>query len=254
MKSLFLTDCGQIRQHNEDAGGIFLNQADQVLAIIADGMGGHLAGDVASQMTVSVMKDTWENLNELLSPIEAESWLKQTIKAINKQVYHRSQVEHELKGMGTTLVVAIITEEFVSIAHIGDSRFYIYNKSGFTQVTEDHSLVNALLNAGEITPQDAKNHPRRNVISRALGTDEEVEVDVHSLSIESEEKFLLCTDGLTDKISNEELEEHLNRLSSLEDIGQSLVDLANQRGGEDNISLILISNCSDGKVGEILCS
>lgn len=253
MKSLFLTDRGKVRKHNEDAGGIYYNQSKQVLAIIADGMGGHQSGDVASQMVVSIIQEKWEAVIELTSPSETESWLIQTIQEINKTVYQHSQDKEELNGMGTTLVAAIISDEFISVAHIGDSRCYIQNQSGFKQITEDHSLVNMLLRTGEISEEDAQNHPRKNIVSRALGTENHVEVDIDCLSIEKTDKLLLCTDGLTDKVLNAELEEYINKHESIEEIGQSLVDLANHRGGEDNISLIILSPYLSDKEGEESC-
>lgn len=253
MRSIFLTDRGKVRKHNEDAGGIYYNQSEQVLAIIADGMGGHQSGDVASQMVVSIIKEKWQEVTELSSPGETESWLIKTVEDINKTVYEHSQNKEELEGMGTTLVAAIISDEFISVAHIGDSRCYIQNQNGFKQITEDHSLVNMLLRTGEISEEDARNHPRKNIVSRALGTEYQVKVDVNCLSVEKTDKLLLCTDGLSDKVVNEELAIYINRDESIENIGQSLVNLANHRGGEDNISLIVISPCLSDKEGEKIC-
>lgn len=253
MRSFFLTDRGKVRKHNEDAGGIYYNQSNQVLAIIADGMGGHQSGDVASQMAVAIMKEKWEEVRELSSPSKTDSWLMQTIQDINKTVFERSQVKDELNGMGTTLVAAIISDEFISVAHIGDSRCYIQNQNGFKQITDDHSLVNMLLRTGEISEEDARNHPRKNIVSRALGTEQHVEIDIDCLSVEKTDKFLLCTDGLTDKVKNEELNAYINRNASIEEIAQDLVDLANDRGGEDNISLIIIYPCLSDEVGEETC-
>lgn len=253
MESLFLTDRGQVREHNEDAGGVYYNQSKQLLAIIADGMGGHQSGDVASQMAVSILKEKWENTNELLSPSKTEKWLSKTIQDVNKTVYKRALQKDELKGMGTTVVVAIITHEFISIAHIGDSRCYIYNQNGFKQITEDHSLVNMLVRTGQISVEDAQNHPRKNIVSRALGTEEHIKVDIQCLSMEDSDKLLLCSDGLTDKVLNNELETYLKSNKSIKSIGQSLVDLANERGGEDNISLIILSQTLSQKEGEESC-
>lgn len=253
MESLFLTDRGQVREHNEDAGGIFYNQSKQLLAIIADGMGGHQSGDVASQMAVDMLREKWIELNQLNSPSKTEKWLSKTILNINKSIYERSQLKDELKGMGTTIVVALVTDEFLTIAHIGDSRCYLYNQNGFKQITEDHSLVNMLIRTGQISVEDAQNHPRKNIVSRALGTEENVQVDIQHLSIEENDKLLLCSDGLTDKVLNNELETYIKSSKPISAIGQNLIDLANDRGGEDNISLIILSGALSNKVGEEPC-
>lgn len=253
MKSLFLTDRGLVRKHNEDSGGIYLNKSEQVLAIIADGMGGHQSGDVASQMTVSIIGEKWKDCTPFKSPNKAEAWLSETIKEINKTIYERSQLKDELNGMGTTVVVTIITDEFITVGHIGDSRCYIENQNGFKQITEDHSLVNLLMRTGQITIEDAQNHPRKNIVSRALGTSEDVDVDIQSLSIEDNDKVLLCSDGLTDKINNSELKEIFISDNTMDKTAQDLVDLANDRGGEDNISLIILRQTPTHEVGEDLC-
>ncbi|RDW20822.1 protein phosphatase [Oceanobacillus arenosus] len=241
MKGNFLTDRGRIRSHNEDSGGIFYNLADQFLAIIADGMGGHQAGDVASQMATSLMKAKWESTNEFTTPQDLEAWLVETIAEINKSIYVHSQENKECEGMGTTIVIAIYIEEFLTIAHIGDSRCYLLNDKGFRQITEDHSLVNALVQSGQITKDDAQHHPRKNIVLKALGTDIQVDPEINMVGIETGDKILLCSDGLTDKIEYPELLEVIQQPIDNLEAGQQLIDMANARGGEDNISIILAS-------------
>lgn len=253
MNARFLTDQGQVRSLNEDAGGIFYNQSDQLLAVIADGMGGHQAGDVASSMAVSMVKEGWESIPSNLSPHEAEQWLAETLTTVNEKMYTRAQEVKECEGMGTTIVITIMTNEFITVAHIGDSRCYMLQGNNLTQITEDHSLVNELIRSGEITKQEAHHHPRKNVVLKALGTQHTVQADYRTLTIEANERVLLCTDGLTDKLSDEEIETFMNTHESIENIATEMVDLANKRGGEDNITLILIDNKERLEEGEETC-
>lgn len=240
MNSIFLTDRGQVRSHNEDAGGIYYNTDKQVLAIIADGMGGHQAGDVASQMAATEMQKKWENSDKLTSPEDTEKWLYHAIEEINESIYEHALRHEECQGMGTTLVIAVCLDDFITIAHIGDSRCYLFSEEGFKQVTEDHSLVNALVQSGQISKTDAHHHPRKNVVLKALGTEKQVIPDVKTLSHDKESKILLCSDGLTDKVLDDELATIIQSEKAMSDMAQALIDLANERGGEDNISLILI--------------
>lgn len=253
MEGHFLTDRGQVRSHNEDSGGIFPNQSGQYLAIIADGMGGHQAGDVASQMATSIMEKKWEERGSFSSPEESEQWLKETLLEMNISIYEHSLEKTECQGMGTTIVTAICTEEFITVAHIGDSRCYLYNNHSFKQITEDHSLVNALVQSGQITKDDALVHPRKNVVLRALGTSESVEPDIQSISWEDGDKLLLCSDGLTDKVRDQELDDFMKMSVDIKEIGQRLVDLANERGGEDNVSLIILQHGTSVEEGEPSC-
>jgi PPM family protein phosphatase len=250
MRGTFLTDRGKVRSHNEDAGGIYYNSTNQLLAVIADGMGGHLAGDVASKMAITLIDKKWKSTNKFEKPNEIEEWLLQTIQEINQSIYEHAQNNKECEGMGTTLVIVVHIDEFLTIAHIGDSRCYLLNQDKLKQVTEDHSLVNALVQSGQITKDDAKHHPRKNVVLRALGSQSQVDTDVKTILIDENEKVLLATDGLTDKILDEELFEIISKHEDINLAGQELVNLANDRGGEDNISLILLSNQTVSKEGE----
>jgi PPM family protein phosphatase len=253
MEGHFWTDRGQVRSHNEDSGGIFPNQSGQYLALIADGMGGHQAGDVASEMATTILEKRWLETESLSSPEAAEEWLKQALQEANIAIYHHSLEKEECQGMGTTIVVVICTEEFISVAHIGDSRCYLYNEFSFKQITEDHSLVNALVQSGQISKDDALVHPRKNVVLKALGTSETVEPDVQSISWENGDRILLCSDGLTDKVRDQELAEFMKSASNMEEIGTILVDLANERGGEDNVSLVILQHGSTKEEGEASC-
>lgn len=245
------SDIGKVRSHNEDSAEVFVNKNNDILAIIADGVGGHRAGDVASRMVIEYFSDIWENTS-FQTPLETEQWLDKNVREVNTRIftYSKENVE-ECEGMGTTLVALIATKEFITVAHIGDSRCYHFD-GDMKQITEDHSLVNELLKFGQINEEDAKTHPRKNVILRALGTDEKIELDIKSLECENNSIFLLCSDGLSDKISDLEMDKVLHRDSSLNAKGEILINLANEYGGEDNISVILVEYpVSISKGGEI---
>jgi len=250
MKAVFMTDRGKVRQHNEDNGGVFLNQSGQRIAIVADGMGGHRAGDVASHLTIMKLKEKWETTNRIETADQAENWFKDNIKLVNSIVYEHAQSHTECEGMGTTIVAVIITESFSTIAHIGDSRCYILNESGFSQITEDHSLVNELVRTGQISKEDAENHPRKNVLTRALGTEIVVDMDIKTILFEEEDMLLLCSDGLSNKVNEEEIVSTLKSEKSIEEKAASLIDLANEYGGEDNISLIIVEFYHDQIIGD----
>lgn len=251
MNGIFLTHCGQVRGHNEDAGGIFKNKDGQLIAIIADGMGGHLAGDVASMLAIENMKTKWEETDRKTDKQHIESWLQEVITDTNSQIYQKSKENSNLEGMGTTLVAAVISRNFVTIAHVGDSRCYLADQEKLQQVTEDHSFVNELVKRGEISEDDAEVHPRKNIILRALGSEPEVETDIKTISWSPGNCLLLCSDGLSDKVNQQELEQFILTDREISQIGNELIDVANERGGEDNISLILMTyDGSNGEAGE----
>lgn len=249
MYTVFLTDKGKVRLHNEDNGGVFSNQTGQYLAVVADGMGGHRAGDVASEMTVEFLKAEWEKVEKLETAEEAEKWLETNIIAVNRHVFEHSKQNAECEGMGTTVVAAICTDLFVTLANIGDSRGYVLNDAGLQQITEDHSLVNELVRSGQITKEDAEHHPRKNVLLRALGTEEIVEMDKKTIILEEGDLLLLCSDGLSNKVKEDEMEKILTNDQSLADKASEFVTLANNNGGEDNITLTIIQypNATEGR-------
>lgn len=250
MEARFLTDIGQVRSHNEDSGGIFYNADGQMLVVVADGVGGHKAGDVASQMTTKHLQQKWESHEGLSTPQKIEDWINGTVKEANEAVFHKAKGDPELEGMGTTIVIAVCVDEFITVAHIGDSRCYIYKNDELKQITEDHSLVNELIRLGQISTADAEFHPRKNVVLRALGTEETVACDIQTMEWEKGNKLLLCSDGLTDKVNNGELKDFLSRTEQLNMVGEQLINLANERGGEDNISLAIIHHEATSRAGE----
>ncbi|MDC3416441.1 Stp1/IreP family PP2C-type Ser/Thr phosphatase [Aquibacillus salsiterrae] len=253
MEAYFMTDNGQIRNHNEDDGGVFVKSDKQVLAVIADGMGGHNAGDVASKMVIQSLKAKWLQVEEFTTPDQTEQWLHDTIFEINNKVFTYANEHDDCAGMGTTIVAAICAQDFITVAHIGDSRCYLLNDLGFKQVTEDHSLVNELVRAGQISKDDAEFHPRKNVLTKALGTEQNVKADVKTIGWDKGNKVLLCSDGLSNKISEAELQSSIEQVSSLASISSQLIDEANNRGGEDNISLALVYYNGSQEEGESMC-
>ncbi|WP_062048612.1 Stp1/IreP family PP2C-type Ser/Thr phosphatase [Bacillus sp. JCM 19034] len=248
MEFAFQTDPGMVRPHNEDSGGIFKNDHG-VLAVVADGMGGHQAGDIASSMTKDYFRTLWEQHEGNLTINETEQWLVEHVIHLNEKLYQHANEHEECKGMGTTVVVAYCTKEFVSIAHIGDSRAYVKNENGFQLKTNDHSLVQELVNTGQISEQEAEHHPRRNVLLRALGTGLDIKVDVSTFPADESEYLLLCSDGLTNKLSLDDIEEQLQANVDIEQKATNLIKLANERGGEDNITVAIISMSTAGSDG-----
>lgn len=248
-----MTDRGQLRSSNEDAGGVFYNEAGQMIAIVADGMGGHQAGEVASQLAVSILQEKWEASQPFQTPIEAENWLRTVVEQMNTIVYKRSLEDQNFDGMGTTVVISLCTDDFVTIAHIGDSRCYLLRDETLEQITEDHSLVNELIRTGQISKTDAEHHPRKNVLLRAVGTEETVTVDIETIGWDKGNSALLCSDGLTNKIADGEIEDYLRTISNLDDVAKELIDIANERGGEDNITVALIKNELPEEEGDSPC-
>ncbi|NAP01422.1 Stp1/IreP family PP2C-type Ser/Thr phosphatase [Halomonas sp. MG34] len=250
MTGHFMTDQGLVRSHNEDAGGVFYNKHDQLLAVIADGMGGHQAGDVASRMATSLMEKEWLESEQLDNPEAAEGWLQTAVEKINQKVYEHSLTKEECQGMGTTFVVAICTTDFITVSNIGDSRCYMLSEDGFKQITVDHSLVNELVRSGQISKDDAEQHPRKNVLLKALGTEKTVIPEIISLGWEMGNSLLLCSDGLSNKVTDEELHRFILADNDIEQIENEMIRLANARGGEDNISVIVVMYDSPEKDGD----
>ena len=247
---VYQSDKGKVRKINEDAVAVFDHSKEYILAVVADGMGGHQAGDVASQLTIDNLYHKWEELEYPLDRDNVENWLRDAIRAVNNIVYEKANTDSNYFGMGTTVVVAFCTKEFISIAHIGDSRAYVMNKKAWKQVTSDHSLVAELVRKGQLSEEDADHHPKRNVILKALGTELDLEPDIYSSNWNEVERLLICSDGLTNKISDQELHDIVSS-SPLDSLTQTLIDKANTRGGEDNITLAILEY--QPTVGESPC-
>lgn len=240
METAFQTDCGKIREHNEDSGGLFYNQKDRLLAVVADGMGGHRAGDVASALALDFMKESWERIVEDPSEVQAEKWLSEIIQQANSHLLSYAAKHPECEGMGTTVVAALCAPEFAVIAHVGDSRCYLFDEEGLDQVTRDHSLVNELVRRGEITSEEAVGHPQKHVVLQALGTEAEIEPETKTIAWQPGNTILLCSDGLSDSIRDEQIEEALSSEQSMQEKADSMIEEANAAGGIDNITLALV--------------
>lgn len=239
MDFAYMTDVGKIRSHNEDNVGVF-QKDDMVFALVADGMGGHQAGDVASTMTKNILEEEWNKIDHFHTPKEAEQWIKEAIEKVNEQLFRHASLNKECQGMGTTIVAALCTEQYVTIAHIGDSRCYLFNENGYKKKTEDHSLVNELVRKGQITEDEAENHPRKNVLLRALGTERSIKVDVNTIEWEKGDYLLLCSDGLSNKVTDEKMNEIIQKDMGIREKVEHFIQLANELGGEDNISVALV--------------
>jgi serine/threonine protein phosphatase PrpC len=238
------THIGHIRQVNEDSAAVFYRE-NVMLALVADGMGGHQAGDVASQMALEKIKQAFDTV-ELSEKVAAwEDWLLKTIQESNQFIYEYAINHDTYHGMGTTIVSALFLPDFFIITHVGDSRLYRYTREKLEAITADHSLVNELLRSGQITKEEAEIHPQRNVITRALGTEETVEVEIQTLSYIGDEYVLLCSDGFSNSVTEEQMISVLAGEETVEVKASKFIDLALEAGGDDNITLILIKTKGD---------
>lgn len=237
-----LTDIGKIRELNEDSYKIygFDNNKPLGFCVLADGMGGHNAGEVASKTAVDVIAD---ELMEKLDETDGEKINLNIATAIdfaNSRVYGMSIGNPEQAGMGTTLVVAYVSDDVVRIANIGDSRAYVVTPKKIQKLTVDHSVVEQLVQSGTITPREARKHPDKNIITRALGTEEFVDADFYEYKPRDGEVILLCSDGLSEMLFDKDIKETVNKNESIESIVEELVAAANNKGGTDNITVVAI--------------
>ena len=235
------TDKGKVREINEDY--VLTMVADKFsLLIVADGMGGHNAGEIASQTASTFIRDyIFEKYDEYENK---EEILRDAVVNANAKVYEKSLTDIKLKGMGTTITCCILAQDKLFLSHVGDSRAYIINKEGINKITQDHSYVQELLDNGSITENEAIKHPQRNVITRAVGVEKYVVVDTKTLEFSDNDILLLCTDGLSNYISNEDIYNIV--MDKKESAADELVNIANENGGSDNISVI-IARKEDGK-------
>ncbi|KIL47668.1 Stp1/IreP family PP2C-type Ser/Thr phosphatase [Jeotgalibacillus campisalis] len=241
MQSAFISDQGKVRRLNEDAGGVYLHPHGHLLAVVADGMGGHKAGDVASLMAVEKIQELWMDSPAILKPRDAENWLQSSIENINRDLHLFAHTNKDCEGMGTTIVAAICTEEFVTIGNVGDSRGYIVSQANkIRQVTEDHSFVNALVQSGEITKRDAEHHPRKNLLLKSLGSSGLVNPSISTITIDEGNIIILCSDGLSNKIDEVKIADTITQALPLKERASIMVDIANQNGGEDNITIAAV--------------
>ena len=237
MKSFYLTDTGRVRSHNEDSVTIVKNESNEHLMIVADGMGGHRAGEVASSMVVTQIGSRFQKLSSIGSKQDAVNWLRENVKEINSAIIKYSEENPEAQGLGTTCVMALLTKEFLMFVNIGDSSGFVLRNGKLKKVTKDHTLVNFLVETGDLSPEQAKNHPKKNVLMRALGASDQCELDI--FDVESDvDGIMLCSDGLTNMLSVEQIEKVLDEEDI--EVDEKLIKLikkCNVRGGLDNISI-----------------
>lgn len=240
MKYAYLSDKGKVRKTNQDYVGIFKSDSESILTIVADGVGGNRGGDIASEMAVSHIGYLFET-SDINTVEDAKNWLTHQLAIENRKILQASKHYKNLTGMGTTIVLALFINDQVVVANLGDSRCYIYNRqAGLRQLSTDHSLVNELLKTGRITPEEARNHPQKNVITKTLGISEQAEAEIKVFNIANGDILLLCTDGLTNLVRNDVIQKVLGNQQSLEEKTRKLVDLANQAGGFDNVTVLIV--------------
>lgn len=241
MEIYSMTDVGLKRSSNQDAffAGELLQGA--AFAVVCDGMGGANAGNVASQTAVKIISEyILRSYRDSMKDFEIEKMLMNAIDSANMEVYEKSVKETELSGMGTTAVIALVQGDTVVFAHVGDSRLYLVDDD-IVQLTKDHSMVQKLIESGKITPEDAKVHPTKNVITRALGVEANVISDSNTIQLKEGQSLLLCTDGLSGFVDKTDI---LNvfKTKDIDSAADELIRLANENGGGDNITAVILSN------------
>ena len=242
MKTFSITDVGMVRQVNQDY--VFTTGKPlgilQNLFVVADGMGGHQAGDYASKCTVEVMiKEIAKSEGE-----DIERVLVKAIKAANREIIKEASGDEHLKGMGTTVVAATVKEQMLYLANVGDSRLYLINQ-GIQQLSKDHSLVEEMVRLGGIKPEEAKHHPDKNIITRAIGAKADVDVDFYEHRLKRGDIILMCTDGLSNMVEDEELFHIVQGSRDIVEAGEMLVEAAKENGGTDNIGVVLFEPFAD---------
>ena len=238
MEISILTDVGHRRTNNQDYANQYINKAGKSMIFLADGMGGHRAGNIASEMAVTDLGAAWV-ATEISTINEVREWFAENLEKENQQI-HRIGQDEEHKGMGTTLEAVAIIDDQVLFAHVGDSRIGLVRNGEYHQMTSDHSLVNALLKAGQITEEEAAHHPQRNIITQSIGQKDELQPDFGMVTVEAGDFIVINSDGLTNMISGDEIRDIVVSNLSVEEKAKTLVRFANNAGGLDNITVVLI--------------
>ena len=238
MKVFSATDIGQKRHMNQDF--IFTSEESvgnlPNLFVVADGMGGHNAGDFASRYGVSVLVESVRR-DKNFNPVKV---MRNAIEAANREVFSQSRNDPSMAGMGTTMVVCTVVGGYAYIANVGDSRLYLAGSESMTQITQDHSLIAEMVRLGELTPEEGRNHPDKNIITRAVGTNEDVKIDFFDVKLDTGDQILMCSDGLSNMVEDQRIFEILKGEDTEADKAQVLVDEANANGGRDNIAVIVV--------------
>ena len=237
-----LTDVGRARERNEDS-----YYAGEHVFAVADGLGGHNAGDVASRLAVEPLAAFDRAVEETPDDHIAEA-LERAVDAANRAVYQRAQNDAKVRGMGTTLTAVAISNGSAHLAHVGDSRCYLVRAGEITQLSSDHTLVAKMVEEGKLTPEQAETHPQRSILTRALGAEPEIDVDTLELQLAPGDRLILCSDGLSSVIGDDQILATLADAKGLKEACKRLIDAANARGGPDNITVVVIEVTPEGAV------
>ena len=233
------TDTGVMRQQNQDCAKSGALADGTIWSVVCDGMGGTVGGAIASKLVVDAFEQSVDEGLDQLPSGSLKNFLEVAISRANNLMIDKIMEQPELAGMGTTLVACVVKDSVAHIAHVGDSRAYLLQKDDIVQLTRDHSMVQVLVDQGQISPEEAKNHPKRNVITRAVGINRNIDIDYDEIPLQDGDILLLCTDGVTGHIDDRELWQ-LVREHDFFDAAQALIDEANARGGSDNSTAVLI--------------
>ena len=244
MEIALLTDVGQTRSNNQDYVNRYTNRAGIDLIVLADGMGGHRAGHIASEMTATDLGASWVD-TQLNTLNDVREWMVAVLEEENKKIYQLGQTD-EYKGMGTTLEAVVIIDQQMIYAHVGDSRIGLLRNGEYQQLTSDHSLVGALVRAGQLSEEEARLHPQKNIITQSIGQHQPVEADIAIKTLEPGDYVLINSDGLTNMVSKEDIRDILSSEVPLENMAESLIRFANNAGGTDNITVALLRLPEEG--------
>jgi protein phosphatase len=236
MKYYYLTDPGRVREHNEDNVIIVKNDNNEILLAVADGMGGHLCGEVASSIAITHIADRFKKISSIGNKEDAINWIQAIVSEINALIYKHTEEHPESLGMGTTFVCAILTKDFLLYGNIGDSSGFAIIGDKIQKITSDHTLVSLLVKSGELTEEEAKNHPKKNVLLKALGATTTVDMDIFDVQ-DDVDGILLCSDGVTNMLDKEQIIKVLKEDISIEEKVQKIIYKCNNRGGTDNMSV-----------------
>ncbi len=241
MRIVAKTDKGNVRDSNQDAYAVGEFSDEVVWSVVCDGMGGAAGGNIASALAVKVISDKINaSYRNQMRDSSIKNMLDSALTAANIEVFDFAEAQPDLRGMGTTVVCAIVRDNQAYIVHAGDSRAYVINNGNIRQITTDHSMVQDLLLRGKITPEEAEHHPNKNIITRALGVNKAIEIDFEQIDLEDDDTLLICTDGLSNYVSNDEMLELMSDGKHYA-FADRLVKKANENGGGDNITVVVIS-------------
>lgn len=237
-----LTDAGCVRTQNQDSFRMETLSRNTILSVVCDGMGGAKSGNVASSLAVDVFcQEVRQSWKPSMDVSDVREMLCSAVKLANFTVFDQASQFEEFNGMGTTLVAAFVSGNHAVVANVGDSRLYVVNKSGIRQITKDHSLVQAMVDRGELTPETARTYPGKNFITRAVGTETMIQCDTFEITLESGDCLLSCTDGLSNMLDSQEILFEVVHGGAKEDCCQRLLDIAKSRGAPDNVTCTLVA-------------